>query len=155
MVFGKSRFGWLYFQKIWSNKTPSVGYRTIPLLVKHGILDSVWTTNFDDLINASCIQGGITGIDISLDSVNRINQRTQSKNELQIIKIHGDFKYGDLKNTSEELKNQDNVLRAKLEDYYQNHAPRLRQEGLQLFADKMLAFRTELEVMEEFYGETN
>ena len=45
--------------------------------------------------------------------------------------------------------------RDKLEDYYKNHAPRLRQEGLQLFADKMLAFRTELEVMEEFYGETN
>ena len=45
--------------------------------------------------------------------------------------------------------------KAKLEDYYKNHAPRLRQEGLQLFADKMLAFRTELEVMEEFYGETN
>ena len=43
----------------------------------------------------------------------------------------------------------------KLEDYYKNHAPRLRQEGLELFADKMLAFRTELEVMEEFYGETN
>lgn len=106
-----------YFQKICSNKTPSVGYRTIPILVKQGILDSVWTTNFDDLINSSCIQGGITGIDISLDSVDRINQRTQSKNELPIIKIHGDFKYGDLKNTSEELKNQDNVLRSKLEDY--------------------------------------
>ena len=45
--------------------------------------------------------------------------------------------------------------RAKLEDDYKNHAPRLRQEGLELFADKMLAFRTELEVMEEFYGETN
>jgi hypothetical protein len=45
--------------------------------------------------------------------------------------------------------------RAKLEDYYKNHAARIRQEGLQLFADKMLAFRTELEVMEEFYGETN
>ena len=45
-----------------------------------------------------------------------------------------------------------NILpsRAKLEDYYKNHAPRLRQEGLQLFADKMLAFRTELEVMENF-----
>ncbi|EAZ96981.1 hypothetical protein FBBAL38_06140 [Flavobacteria bacterium BAL38] len=45
--------------------------------------------------------------------------------------------------------------RAKLEDYYQNHASRLRQEGLQLFADKMLAFRTELEVISEFYGKTN
>ena len=45
--------------------------------------------------------------------------------------------------------------RAKLEDYYKNHAPRLRQEGLQLFADKMLAFRTELEVMSEHYHESN
>ena len=45
--------------------------------------------------------------------------------------------------------------RSKLVDYYQNHAPRLRQEGLQLFADKMLAFRTELEVISEFYGKTN
>ncbi len=41
--------------------------------------------------------------------------------------------------------------RAKLEDYYLNHAPRLRQEGLVLFADKMLAFRTELEVLDELY----
>ena len=45
--------------------------------------------------------------------------------------------------------------RAKLEDYYKNHATRLRQEGLSLFADKMLAFRTELEVMSEHYGKVN
>ena len=45
--------------------------------------------------------------------------------------------------------------RAKLEDYYQNHASRLRQEGLALFADKMLAFRTELEVLSEHYGIEN
>jgi hypothetical protein len=106
-----------YFQKMCANKVPSIGYKTIPLLVKYGILDSVWTTNFDDLINSSCVLGGITGIDISLDSVNRINERTQSKNELPIIKIHGDFKYGDLKNTSEELKIQDDVLRNKLIGY--------------------------------------
>lgn len=45
--------------------------------------------------------------------------------------------------------------RAKLEDYYKNHATRLRQEGLSLFADKMLAFRTELEVLSEHYGKVN
>jgi hypothetical protein len=45
--------------------------------------------------------------------------------------------------------------RAKLEDYYKNHATRLRQEGLSLFADKMLAFRTELEVLSEHYGIVN
>ena len=45
--------------------------------------------------------------------------------------------------------------RAKLEEYYKNHASRLREEGFKLFADKMLAFRTELEVMSEHYGKEN
>ena len=40
--------------------------------------------------------------------------------------------------------------RTDLEDYYNNHANALRQDGLKRFADKMLAFRTELEVIDEF-----
>lgn len=42
-----------------------------------------------------------------------------------------------------------------LESYYQEDALRLREEGLRLFGDKMLAFRTELEVLSEFYSQTN
>ena len=38
-----------------------------------------------------------------------------------------------------------------LERYYREDAPRLRQEGLALFADKMLAFRTELQVISEHF----
>jgi phosphoribosylamine-glycine ligase len=40
--------------------------------------------------------------------------------------------------------------REKLDAYYLEDAPRLREEGMRLFGDKMLAFRTELEVLEEF-----
>lgn len=36
-----------------------------------------------------------------------------------------------------------------LERYYREDAPRLREEGLRLFGDKMLAFRTELELISE------
>ena len=43
----------------------------------------------------------------------------------------------------------------KLENYYKNHAPRLREEGLSLFGDKMLAFRTELEVFSEYFHSGN
>jgi len=106
-----------YFQKICSNAKPAIGYRTIPLLVKQGLLDSVWTTNFDDLVMKSCVLGGVQGLDISLDTIDRINQRTQSRNELPIIKLHGDFKYGDLKNTNEELQEQDETFREKLIEY--------------------------------------
>jgi hypothetical protein len=40
--------------------------------------------------------------------------------------------------------------RKDLDDYYQQDAERLRQDGLKRFADKMLAFRTELEVIDEY-----
>ena len=45
--------------------------------------------------------------------------------------------------------------RKMLESYYNEDAERLRAEGLKLFADKMLAFRTELEVLSEVYSQTN
>ena len=36
-----------------------------------------------------------------------------------------------------------------LQRYFDEDAPRLREEGLRLFGDKMLAFRTELELISE------
>ena len=41
--------------------------------------------------------------------------------------------------------------REDLDDYYKYDAPNLRSEGLKKFADKMLTFRTELKIVNEFY----
>jgi hypothetical protein len=38
-----------------------------------------------------------------------------------------------------------------LQNYYKEDAPKLREEGIQLFGDKMLAFRTELQLVAEFF----
>ncbi|MCA0131072.1 DUF4286 family protein [Winogradskyella alexanderae] len=40
--------------------------------------------------------------------------------------------------------------REALNKYYNEDADRLRQDGLKRFADKMLAFRTELEIVDEY-----
>ena len=40
--------------------------------------------------------------------------------------------------------------REALDSYYADHAEELRQDGLQRFSDKMLAFRTELEIVDEY-----
>jgi len=106
-----------YFEKICSNVKPAIGYRMIPLLVKYGLLDSVWTTNFDDLVKTSCVLGGVQEFEVSLDTVERINQRAQNRNGLPIIKLHGDFKYGALKNTTEELQQQDETFRENFIEY--------------------------------------
>jgi hypothetical protein len=38
-----------------------------------------------------------------------------------------------------------------IENYYKYDAERLRAEGLKKFSDKMLSFRTELKLIQEFY----
>jgi len=40
--------------------------------------------------------------------------------------------------------------REALDAYYREDAEKLRQDGLKWFADKMLAFRTELEIIDEY-----
>ncbi|WP_299098465.1 DUF4286 family protein [uncultured Winogradskyella sp.] len=40
--------------------------------------------------------------------------------------------------------------REALDSYYAEHAEQLKQEGLKRFADKVLSFRTELEVVDEY-----
>lgn len=40
--------------------------------------------------------------------------------------------------------------KADLEKYRRDFAPALQQEGMQKFGDKMLAFRTDLEIIKEF-----
>lgn len=42
--------------------------------------------------------------------------------------------------------------RHDLEDYQKNFAQQLQQKSLEKFADKMHSFRTELEVIEDFYS---
>ncbi|MEY8849680.1 DUF4286 family protein [Psychroserpens sp. XS_ASV72] len=40
--------------------------------------------------------------------------------------------------------------RAALDAYYKDDADKLRNEGLKKFADKMVAFRTELQIVDEY-----
>jgi hypothetical protein len=42
--------------------------------------------------------------------------------------------------------------REDLDSYYKEDAERLRSGGMQKFADKMLAFRTELKIVKEFFS---
>lgn len=45
--------------------------------------------------------------------------------------------------------------REDLDNYYKFDAPKLRADGMKKFADKMVAFRTELKVINEFYPTTS
>lgn len=105
-----------FFQSICERKEPSVGYKLICLLHEAGMVQSVWTTNFDDLCRDAAIRTNNVPIDITLENVDRI-QRPLNRSELLLVKLHGDYKYGPLKNTESELRTQDETFRQKLVPY--------------------------------------
>src|SRR5690606_31015108 len=94
----------------------SIGYKLLMLMHERGILHSIWTTNFDELIYNSAVIAGVQPVDITLDASGRI-YRPQNKSELLVIKLHGDYRYGPLKNTENELADQDPLFRERLIDY--------------------------------------
>lgn len=105
-----------YFQSLCEKKEPYVGYKALMLLAEAGIVKSVWSTNFDGLVVKAAHQANLTPIEIALDSSDRI-YRNESKSELLSVALHGDYKYGELKNTEKELDNQNELFVQTLERY--------------------------------------
>lgn len=106
-----------YFQNLCQGKSPYVGYKLLCLLNKYGIIKSIWSTNFDGLVERAAQQANITPITINLDCVDRI-YRTESSNELLYIALHGDYKFSTLKNTAKELDSQHEELVSALRRYF-------------------------------------
>jgi hypothetical protein len=100
-----------YFQSLVKAGQPGYGYRLLALLAQGGVLDSVWTTNFDGFAARAAIGSSVTPIEVGLDSAGRI-ERLPRKSELLCVALHGDYRYDALKNTAVELQQQDATLRA-------------------------------------------
>lgn len=98
-----------YFENICKGKEPYVGYKILCQLSKKGMVKSVFTTNFDGLVERAAHQTGITPIPVSLATADYIH-RASSNTELLCVALHGDFKFGPLKNTSQELDTQQDVF---------------------------------------------
>lgn len=99
-----------YFQGLIAGREPSLGYHLIAMLAQRNIIKSVWTTNFDGLMIKCAHQyASLIPIEITAQTSNRI-YRGDVAGELLCIALHGDYKYGDLKNTEQELDSQNGEL---------------------------------------------
>ncbi|MHB1621043.1 MAG: SIR2 family protein [Sulfuricella sp.] len=95
-----------FFQSYVTQAKPHTGYRLIPLLAKAGLVRSVWTTNFDGLVGRACSAADIVCVEVGIDTVHRAT-RQHASGELRVVSLHGDYRYDELKNTTEELKRQE------------------------------------------------
>lgn len=101
-----------YFHELLSSKSPHVGYKLAALLSKSGLIQTAWTTNFDSLLPTAAA-GVVTTVEVGLDTTGRAD-RAPTRGELLHVALHGDFRYDALKNTDNELQQQDERLRAAL-----------------------------------------
>lgn len=105
-----------YFQSLFYQKEPYIGYKLLCLLSSAEIVKSIWSTNFDDLVVKAAHLMNLTPIEITLDCPERI-YRNENKNELLYIALHGDYKYDMLKNTNKELDTQNELFSSTLSRY--------------------------------------
>lgn len=104
------------------NGKPSIGYAYFSSLIDHQFVNTVFTTNFDDLINEALFRfSKVRPISCAHDS--SISAIRISSKRPKIIKLHGDYLYDDLKCTQSETESLQVNMRMKLEQF-------LREFGL-------------------------
>jgi hypothetical protein len=111
----------LFFQEVIQQAHPHVGYKLLCLMAQAGVVQSVWTTNFDGLTAKAAAGFQITPIEIGIDCQHRL-PRSPRRGQLLSFSLHGDYRYDPLKNTEEELQEQEAALRERLiEELGQTH----------------------------------
>lgn len=101
---------------------PSFGHRVLAALMTMGKLRCVFTTNFDPLIEEAVVRcnesvpaaNQVRATVSALDSAERAARCIREASWPLIVKLHGDYQSTSLKNTREELSNQDAQLRRAL-----------------------------------------
>lgn len=103
-----------------AEKTPSIGYAYLVRLAEAGFLRTIFTTNFDDLLNEAFYQFSsqralVCAHDSSVQTISVTSRRTK------IIKLHGDYLFDDLKNTSRETQDLEENMKAKLREFLKEY----------------------------------
>lgn len=102
-----------YFQEKVRAAHPHIGYQLLCFLAQAEIIHSVWTTNFDGLAARASASFALTPVEIGIDCQERLPRQAR-KGELLFVSLHGDYRYDKLKNTKEELRQQEAHLREAL-----------------------------------------
>lgn len=98
------------------SKLPSIGYSYMVSLFQAGYFDTIFTTNFDDLINEAFYQFSrerptLCAHDSSIKGVSVNSSRPK------IIKLHGDYLFDSIKSTLNETESLETNTREKLIEF--------------------------------------
>lgn len=99
-----------YFEGLFANKRPNIGYQLLIFLYKTQTVKSVWTTNFDNLTTIAATNQHVDAYPVTIENKEDIYNELIRTGGLIYVALHGDYKFSKLKNTEKELYKQESVF---------------------------------------------
>lgn len=106
----------MFVEKEVSGKDPNLGYAYLTKLVDHDYVNTIFTSNFDDLLNEAFFRFSATrplvcAHDSSISSITITSKRPK------IVKLHGDYLFDDIKATMPETESLEDNTKKKLVEF--------------------------------------
>lgn len=110
----------IFVEREIEGKTPSIGYAYLVKLIEKCNINTVFTTNFDDLLNEafyrySNVRPIVCAHDSSISSITVTSKRPK------IIKLHGDYLFDDIKSTLRETESLNDNMKNKFIEFAKDH----------------------------------
>ena len=106
----------MFVEREVAGKTPSIGYAYLVKLIEQGFFNTVFTTNFDDLLNEAFYRFSknrpiVCAHDSSISGV------TVTSSRPKIIKLHGDYLFENIKTTLRETESLETNMKMKFQEF--------------------------------------
>lgn len=102
------------------DKIPSIGYAYLTKIVENNYLKTIFTTNFDDLLNEAFYQYS-THRPIVCAHDSAINSITVTSKRAKIVKLHGDYLFDDIKSTLRETESLEENIKNKFIEFAKDY----------------------------------
>lgn len=102
------------------DKLPSIGYAYLVKLVESNYFKTIFTTNFDDLLNEAFYQYS-THRPIVCAHDSGINSITVTSKRPKIVKLHGDYLFDDIKSTLRETESLEENIKNKFTEFAKDY----------------------------------
>jgi NAD-dependent SIR2 family protein deacetylase len=110
-----------FIQRCVREASPSIGYKFLGKLIEDSRITNILTTNFDDLIERGLPEHNNSILIISPESESRLEEVKISPPIPQLFKLHGDFRYDKLQNTSNEVQELNQKMQERLLDFFREY----------------------------------
>jgi NAD-dependent SIR2 family protein deacetylase len=110
----------MFVEKEVTGKSPSIGYAYFINIINKRFFNTIFTTNFDDLVNeAFYLFSNERPIICAHDSA--ISSVTVTSSRPKIIKLHGDYLFDDIKTTLRETETLEQNMQAKFIEFAKDY----------------------------------